>query len=72
MGINCCKKEMSALSDKNKTKKYMTTAIILIFIIGYLAITLEHFIKIDKAASVLFIGVLCWTIYILTSPINII
>ena len=43
-------------------------AITLIFIIGYLAITLEHSIKIDKAASALFTGVLCWTVYILNQP----
>lgn len=43
----------------------MTTTIILIFIIGYLAITLEHNIHINKAASALATGVLCWTVYIL-------
>ena len=42
----------------------MITAIILTFIIGYFAINLEHNIKIDKAASALLTGVLCWTIYI--------
>lgn len=42
----------------------MTTTLILIFIMGYLAITLEHNIKIDKAASALLTGVLCWTVYI--------
>lgn len=43
----------------------MAIGIILIFIIGYLAITLEHNININKAASALATGVLCWTIYIL-------
>lgn len=38
---------------------------IVIFVLGYLAITLEHPLKIDKAASALFIGVLAWTVYIL-------
>lgn len=42
----------------------MSTAIILVFIIGYLAIVLEHNIKIDKAASALITGVLCWTLYV--------
>lgn len=42
----------------------MITTLVLIFIIGYLAITLEHNIKIDKAASALLTGVLCWTVYI--------
>lgn len=45
----------------------MTIAIIIIFIAGYIAIATEHLIKIDKAASALISGVLCWTIYILSS-----
>lgn len=36
-----------------------------IFILGYLAITLEHPIKINKAASALLTGVLCWSVYAL-------
>jgi Na+/H+ antiporter NhaD/arsenite permease-like protein len=36
-----------------------------IFIIGYLAIAIEHQIKLNKAASALITGVLCWTIYII-------
>lgn len=36
-----------------------------IFVIGYLAIAFEHQIKLNKAASALITGVLCWTIYIL-------
>src|SRR6187549_3931217 len=43
----------------------MELAIILTFIVGYLAITLEHKIRINKAATALVTGVICWTIYIL-------
>ncbi len=43
----------------------MELAIIVIFILGYLAITLEHSIHINKAATALVSGVLCWTVYIL-------
>lgn len=43
----------------------MALAIIIIFIVGYFAIVLEHSIKINKAASALVTGVICWTIYIL-------
>lgn len=43
----------------------MELLILLTFVIGYIAITLEHGIKIDKAASALVTGGLCWTIYIL-------
>lgn len=45
----------------------MEITIIAIFIIGYLAITLEHSIQINKAATALLTGVLCWTIYILSA-----
>lgn len=46
----------------------MTTLIISIFILGYIAIATEHSIKINKAATALVTGVLCWTVYILFSP----
>ena len=46
----------------------MITIIILIFILGYAAIALEHNINLNKAASALITGVLCWTIYIIFSP----
>jgi Na+/H+ antiporter NhaD/arsenite permease-like protein len=41
--------------------------IIAVFIIGYLAIAFEHPLRLNKAASALMTGVLCWTIYILQS-----
>lgn len=43
----------------------MLSTIIAIFIIGYLAIALEHQIHINKAASALVTGVLCWSLYAL-------
>jgi Na+/H+ antiporter NhaD/arsenite permease-like protein len=43
----------------------MEASVILVFVIGYLAIALEHPIKINKTASALLTGVLCWTIYAL-------
>lgn len=43
----------------------MAILAILIFIIGYLAISLEHPLKINKAATAVLTGVLCWTVYIL-------
>ncbi len=42
-------------------------AICLVFVIGYLAIVTEHNIHVDKTASAIMTGVLCWTIYILAS-----
>ena len=41
--------------------------IILVFILGYAAIAFEHTIRVNKAATALITGVLCWTIYILLS-----
>jgi len=45
----------------------MTTLIIFIFVIGYLLITLEQLIKINKAAIALITAVLCWTAIITNS-----
>ena len=46
----------------------MELAIILTFILGYIAIALEHTLKVNKAAIALVTGVLCWTIYIMAQP----
>ena len=43
----------------------MLTVIIVVFIIGYAAIVLEHPLKINKAATALITGVLCWTVFAL-------
>lgn len=39
------------------------TLMIIVFIIGYAAIALEHPIKINKTATALLLAVLCWVIY---------
>jgi Na+/H+ antiporter NhaD/arsenite permease-like protein len=46
----------------------METIIILIFVVGYLAIVLEHSIKVNKTASALLTGVICWTLFVLSAP----
>ncbi|HKH61316.1 MAG TPA: sodium:proton antiporter NhaD [Flavitalea sp.] len=38
-----------------------------IFILGYAAIAFEHPLKINKTASALLTGVLCWVVYIMSS-----
>lgn len=43
----------------------MTILVAIIFIVGYLAIAFEHPLKINKAASALLTGVVCWTVYAL-------
>ncbi len=45
----------------------ITALIIIVFVVGYIAIAFEHPLKLNKAASALITGVLCWTIYILQS-----
>lgn len=45
----------------------MILLIVLIFVIGYAAIALEHPIRINKAATALLTGVLCWSVYALSS-----
>ena len=36
---------------------------IIVFVLGYMAIALEHSVKVDKAASALLIGGICWALY---------
>ena len=43
----------------------MLTALVIIFVVGYLAIALEHPLKIDKTASALVLGMLMWVLYAL-------
>jgi Na+/H+ antiporter NhaD/arsenite permease-like protein len=45
----------------------MITAIIIIFIVGYLFIAIEHSVGINKAASALLTGVVLWVVYTLNS-----
>ena len=40
----------------------MTTILILLFVVGYLAITLEHPIKLDKTVPALLMSVLMWAL----------
>ena len=48
----------------------MEVIIILVFVVGYLAIALEHPIKVNKTASALLTGVLCWTLFVLAVPLE--
>jgi Na+/H+ antiporter NhaD/arsenite permease-like protein len=43
-------------------------AAITIFILGYILIATEHQVRIDKAASALLTGVLCWLLYFIFEP----
>lgn len=47
----------------------MEIAIIIVFVLGYTAIALEHPFHIDKAASALVTGVVCWALFVLGTTI---
>ncbi len=42
----------------------MFILMVVIFVLGYVAIAFEHPLKVDKAASALILGTLCWVAYI--------
>lgn len=46
----------------------MVSFIIALFIIGYLFIALEHNVNINKTASALLTGILCWTLFMVGGP----
>src|SRR5687768_9792987 len=46
----------------------MEIAIIVVFAIGYIIIALEHPLKINKTATALITGVVCWMLFTLSSP----
>jgi NhaD family Na+/H+ antiporter len=43
--------------------------ILVVFFIGYVAIILEHYVKVNKTAVALFIAVICWAIYLVCSAV---
>ena len=45
----------------------MELAIVAVFVLGYAFIALEHSVRIDKAASALLTGTLCWALFVLGS-----
>lgn len=46
----------------------MLTLIIVVFVLGYLGIAFEHALRINKTAIAIVTGVLCWTLFIISSP----
>lgn len=45
----------------------MCTTMVTVFLTGYIAITFEQTLKVNKAAIAVLTGVLCWSVYITTS-----
>ncbi|MDN4166485.1 sodium:proton antiporter NhaD [Cytophagales bacterium LB-30] len=48
----------------------MENLVIGVFIVGYLLIAFEHTIRINKTATAIITGVLCWTIFMMVPPEN--
>ncbi|WP_102406520.1 sodium:proton antiporter NhaD [Parabacteroides bouchesdurhonensis] len=46
----------------------MLTSMIIIFLVGYLLIALEHPLKINKAGTALLVGTILWTLYTYGAP----
>jgi Na+/H+ antiporter NhaD/arsenite permease-like protein len=46
----------------------MELIIVIVFVIGYILIALEHSIQINKTATALLTGVVCWTLFVLSEP----
>jgi len=46
----------------------MELLIVAVFITGYAGIAFEHSLKINKTATALLTGILCWTLFILAEP----
>jgi Na+/H+ antiporter NhaD/arsenite permease-like protein len=46
----------------------MTTLLSMIFVLGYLAIALEHPLRLHKTVSALFTATLCWAVYAVMGP----
>ncbi|MEE1540900.1 MAG: hypothetical protein UF067_00400, partial [Paludibacteraceae bacterium] len=46
----------------------LITLMIILFVVGYLAIALEHNIRINKAASALVLCSVLWTVFIFAAP----
>ena len=55
------------LTLHQKLRINMIPILIIIFTLGYIAITLEHTIKINKTATALITAVLCWTFIIINA-----
>ena len=46
----------------------ISVILIVVFVLGYVAIALEHNIHVDKAASALLTGTICWALFVLGFP----
>lgn len=46
----------------------MYLLIIVLFVLGYLGIALEHLLKVNKTAIAIVTGILCWTLFMFSTP----
>lgn len=47
----------------------VANAMIVVFLLGYLAIAMEHKLQVNKAASALITGIALWVVYVLGAPL---
>lgn len=50
----------------------MTLLVIVVFVLGYAAIAFEHTLNINKTATALLTGILCWVIFMLSAPTGVV
>lgn len=50
----------------------MTVIMLIVFVLGYVLIALEHKLQLNKTAIALTLGILLWTLYIFSGPLHII
>jgi Na+/H+ antiporter NhaD/arsenite permease-like protein len=46
----------------------MNFIVVIVFAVGYILIAFEHPLKVNKTASAILTGVLCWTLFVLSTP----
>lgn len=51
------------VNPSNLRHHLMNTIIVIVFVLGYVGIALEHTIKINKTAIAIVTGILCWTLF---------
>ena len=64
MAINCRLEYSEGFVILQAGNPNMILIIIAVFVLGYVAIAFEHAFGVNKAASAMITGTLCWTIYI--------
>lgn len=65
MPYNIC---MPVILTFSIPEHFMELVIVIVFVVGYVLIALEHPIKVNKTATALITGVVCWTLFAVAEP----